>query len=493
MDEELILHQVIDFDQVLEEEKDQGLDYKIIYRDNAINQLPRFMMHHNDPRRLNWDLLIIFLAVYNCIMIPLNLTFTHGQDSHIGVTLLERTIDVFFIVDIVLNFRTTYVSPTKNLEITNSKRIAKNYVNSIRFPIDVLASIPFEVFAAEAAKSQKKNSPDSDQDSGFSLHIFGVLKLIRLFRLGRLITFMKVNASLKVGFRLVQLVFGLLLLVHWLTCIWEVLIRNKEKDWIPTKDIDFFYTDFFSLSIWDQYNTIFYYQMLLIQGNDCCPVGFSQTLFASIVVILGSIVTGFIFGNMAALMAAINKREQAFQDQLDMIQQSMRSFRLPQKMQDNVLSYLQYIHETPEVQQDLDKFFALISPSLRNEILFHKYSNFIENMNVLSNCSAIEKSFIVNNLKTILFMPDDIIIRQNEDSHYLYFINRGKVDVYHERLQIDKEYQKKYAMKNKNNLMDAQQASDSPNKSEKDDAASPEKSSRSPSKMGSSPERDSKS
>lgn len=75
---------------------------------------------------------------------------------------------------------------------------------------------------------------------------------------------MKVNASLKVGFRLVQLVFGLLLLVHWLTCIWEVLIRDRKNEWIPTKDIDFFYTDFFNLSIWDQYNTIFYYQMLLI-------------------------------------------------------------------------------------------------------------------------------------------------------------------------------------------------------------------------------------
>lgn len=123
---------------------------------------------------------------------------------------------------------------------------------------------------------------------------------------------MKVNASLKVGFRLVQLVFGLLLLVHWLTCIWEVLIRNKEHNWIPTKDIDFFRTEFYNLSTLDKYNTIFYYQMLLIQGNDCCPVGFSQTFFAAIVVILGSIVTGFIFGNMAALMAAINKREQAF-------------------------------------------------------------------------------------------------------------------------------------------------------------------------------------
>lgn len=72
----------------------------------------------------------------------------------------------------------------------------------------------------------------------------------------------------------------------------------------------------------------------------------------------------------------------------------------------------------------------------------------------LKDCSAIEKSFIVNNLKTILFMPDDIIIRQNEDSHYLYFINRGKVDVFHERLTVCKEYQKQHAMKNKNNLID---------------------------------------
>lgn len=225
------------------------------------------MIHHNDPRRLNWDLVIIVLAVYNCIAIPLNLTFAKGGDNNVGVFILERVIDVFFIVDIGLNFRTTYVNPKKNLEITNPKRIAKNYMNSVRFPIDILASIPFEVFAASAS---------SEDEDDFSFQIFGIMKLIRLFRLGRLITFMKVNASLKVGFRLVQLVFGLLLLVHWLTCIWFVLIKDKEDHlWIPTKDIDFFHTQFYDHTKWDQYNTIFYYQMLLIQGNDCCPVGFS--------------------------------------------------------------------------------------------------------------------------------------------------------------------------------------------------------------------------
>ena len=138
----------IDFNDFLEEEKNKGIDYKIIYRDTTANELPRFMIHHNDPRRLNWDLVIIVLAVYNCIAIPLNLTFAKDQDSNTFVFVLERVIDVFFIIDIALNFRTTYVNPKKNLEITNPKRIAKNYMNSVRFPIDILASIPFEIFAA---------------------------------------------------------------------------------------------------------------------------------------------------------------------------------------------------------------------------------------------------------------------------------------------------------------------------------------------------------
>ena len=49
----------------------------------------------------------------------------------------------------------------------------------------------------------------------------------------------------------------------------------------------------------------------------------------------------------------------------------MRSLKLPEDLQDNVLKYLQYIHETPDVQQDLDKFLALLSPSIKNQILYH--------------------------------------------------------------------------------------------------------------------------
>jgi len=38
-------------------------------------------------------------------------------------------------------------------------------------------------------------------------------------------------------------------------------------------------------------------------GNEAAPTNISLTLFCSLVVLLGAVVTALIFGNMAALMA----------------------------------------------------------------------------------------------------------------------------------------------------------------------------------------------
>jgi F0F1-type ATP synthase epsilon subunit len=61
---------------------------------------------------------------------------------------------------------------------------------------------------------------------------------------------------------------------------------------------------------------------------------------------------------------------------------------------------------------------------------------------MLKQCSSIEISFIVNNLQMLLFLPGDVIIRQGEDSHQLYFINRGMADVHMEKLSVCKEFVK---------------------------------------------------
>lgn len=53
-----------------------------------------------------------------------------------------------FAIDILVTFRTTFINPKTNLEVVDPVRVAKNYFFSARFCVDLMASIPFELFYA---------------------------------------------------------------------------------------------------------------------------------------------------------------------------------------------------------------------------------------------------------------------------------------------------------------------------------------------------------
>ncbi len=69
-------------------------------------------------------------------------------------------------------------------------------------------------------------------------------------------------------------------------------------------------------------------------GNEIAPRNNLQTVFSSLIIITGAVVSAFIFGNMAALMATMNKKSNHFDEQLDLVNSTMRSMKLPEEMQD---------------------------------------------------------------------------------------------------------------------------------------------------------------
>ena len=93
----------------------------------------------------------------------------------------------------------------------------------------------------------------------------------------------------------------LLLIVHWVACLWFLIINNTS--WMPPFSANYGVTDFYILDMWGQYAIVFYYAILLLLGSDILPLTTGSTVFAALIVLTGSIVTAFIFGNMAAIMA----------------------------------------------------------------------------------------------------------------------------------------------------------------------------------------------
>jgi len=118
-------------------------------------KMPRFLIRHNDPFRLRWDLFIILLVVWNCISIPFNVAFSANVswDDSTLITIVERAIDICFFADIIINFRTTFVNSKTRTEIIDSKGIAINYVVYGRFFVDLAASIPFELLYSSFSSS----------------------------------------------------------------------------------------------------------------------------------------------------------------------------------------------------------------------------------------------------------------------------------------------------------------------------------------------------
>jgi len=169
------------------------------------------------------------------------------------------------------------------------------------------------------------------------------------------------------------LLFFLFLLVHWIACLWFLLV-NEPGSWVPPKDLDYVArvdnplwtkTDFYDLSIEKKYATVFYYSVLMMVGNEISPRTSFQTFFSSMIIITGAVVSAFIFGNMAALMATINKKSTHFDEQLDFVNTIMRQMKLPEGMQDEVVNFMFHVQNSPEIHQDLDTFFTILNDPLK--------------------------------------------------------------------------------------------------------------------------------
>ena len=119
-----------------EDEFEEKEDYKKLMKKGIIK--------FDHPLRENWDIFIILLTVYNCIELPLHAAFADYKDKGGLSDAINLLIDMINAIDIVLNFRTTFLNKLTGQEVTQPKEISRAYLRS-SFIIDLMATIPFDL------------------------------------------------------------------------------------------------------------------------------------------------------------------------------------------------------------------------------------------------------------------------------------------------------------------------------------------------------------
>lgn len=163
------------------------------------------LIHPHSKGKFYWDTVINILSLMNAVYVPLEVSFAIETPAMEAVNYI---MDLIFLADIVVNFRTIYFDSRTSDPVIDNNKIAINYVKGGRFAVDLIASIPLEVIGDFAGGSINKGT----------LKLIGLIKLTRLLRLGKIVTYVKMKKSFKHGIRIILLAIYLFLIIHWFAC-----------------------------------------------------------------------------------------------------------------------------------------------------------------------------------------------------------------------------------------------------------------------------------
>lgn len=130
------------------------------------------------------------LSAWNCFYNPYVLAYNPELSYTTLALVINTIIDFIFMIDIALNFRTSFFSSITGDEIIDASMIAKNYIMG-KFWIDLLSCVPSDLLGFAYEENLETI------DVGSILFLFGLMKVYRISRLNRIITFMRTKNDLK--------------------------------------------------------------------------------------------------------------------------------------------------------------------------------------------------------------------------------------------------------------------------------------------------------
>lgn len=180
----------------------------------------------SSPGRQAWDFIMLPFFFVIAIVVPYRIGFDIDVPVGSFGFWLDALIDLYFAVDIVVNFRTAYYDDTGKL-VTDLRMIAKKYLKTW-FMIDFVSCVPIGYIFLII---DSNDSTNGDGGNANKIKLTKILRLVRLAKnLARIARLKKLKTLMEeyedyfepimTGLHLFKLFCALLFLGHVMACFW---------------------------------------------------------------------------------------------------------------------------------------------------------------------------------------------------------------------------------------------------------------------------------
>nr|XP_045224211.1 potassium voltage-gated channel subfamily H member 7 isoform X5 [Macaca fascicularis] len=400
-------------------------------------RINKFTILHYSPFKAVWDWLILLLVIYTAIFTPYSAAFLLNDReeqkrrecgySCSPLNVVDLIVDIMFIIDILINFRTTYVNQNEEV-VSDPAKIAIHYFKGW-FLIDMVAAIPFDLLIFGSGSDETTT-------------LIGLLKTARLLRLVRVAR--KLDRYSEYGAAVLMLLMCIFALIaHWLACIWYA-IGNVERPYLTDKigwldslgqQIGKRYNDSDSSSgpsIKDKYVTALYFtfsSLTSVGFGNVSPNTNSEKIFSICVMLIGSLMYASIFGNVSAIIQRLYSGTARYHMQMLRVKEFIRFHQIPNPLRQRLEEYFQHAWTyTNGIDMNMEVLKGF-PECLQADICLHLNQTLLQNCKAFRGASKGCLRALAMKFKTTHAPPGDTLVHCGDVLTALYFLSRGSIEI----------------------------------------------------------------
>uniref|UniRef100_A0A8C4JYR5 Voltage-gated inwardly rectifying potassium channel KCNH2 n=1 Tax=Dromaius novaehollandiae TaxID=8790 RepID=A0A8C4JYR5_DRONO len=395
-------------------------------------RIHKWTILHYSPFKAVWDWLILLLVIYTAIFTPYSAAFLlndqeEAQRRNCGyscspLNVVDLIVDIMFIIDILINFRTTYVNSNEEV-VSHPAKIAIHYFKGW-FLIDMVAAIPFDLLIFGSGSEETTT-------------LIGLLKTARLLRLVRVAR--KLDRYSEYGAAVLFLLMcTFALIAHWLACIWYAIgnVEGQRIGWLhslgdqigkPFNDSNPLYGP----TIKDKYVTALYFtfsSLTSVGFGNVSPNTNSEKIFSICVMLIGSLMYASIFGNVSAIIQRLYSGTARYHTQMLRVREFIRFHQIPNPLRQRLEEYFQHAWSYTN-GIDMNAVLKGFPDCLQADICLHLNRTLLQNCKAFRGASKGCLRALAMKFKTTHAPPGDTLVHAGDVLTALYFISRGSIEI----------------------------------------------------------------
>ncbi|XP_051977927.1 potassium/sodium hyperpolarization-activated cyclic nucleotide-gated channel 1-like [Xyrauchen texanus] len=390
-----------------------------------------WIIHPYSDFRFYWDFTMLMFMVGNLIIIPVGITFFKEETSTPWI-IFNVVSDTFFLMDLVLNFRTGIVYEENTEIILDPEKIKKKYLKSW-FVVDFVSSIPVDyifLIVEKGIDSEVYKTARALRIVRFTK----ILSLLRLLRLSRLIRYIHQWEEIfhmtydlaSAVMRIINLIGMMLLLCHWDGCLQFLvpMLQDFPSDcWVSlNKMVNDSWSELYSFALFKAMS-----HMLCIGYGRQAPESMSDIWLTMLSMIVGATCYAMFIGHATALIQSLDSSRRQYQEKYKQVEQYMSFHKLPADFRQKIHDY--YEHRYQGKMFDEESILEELNEPLREEIVNFNCRKLVASMPLFANADPNFVTAMLTKLRFEVFQPADYIVREGTIGKKMYFIQHGVVSI----------------------------------------------------------------